>query len=547
MVKTIKRDENRSLEQLKKKKSARQKKKSTREVLEEYKSGEREFHDLNLSGESFTKCNLSGADFTKCNLRGTNFRKARLQKAIFHGVEAGSENSQIEYTLFFISLLVFTFATIFTIFLLVHSRQTELDVIKKYSAGFLSLAVFVPVGYYIHQLQSGTMMSQGFWGIGILVFVLKTFDQPLFRVCGNLLFVVMALTLISPLYRLWRNTTKPRWYFLVNLINFLIFAILGLLAIIAVFIPFFPLELVFPLELDLLEDGRFLLTLSSCLFSLPAIFSLLFSLAAYSILFNSFDSSSGKTYVKIFNTFILILFLALAFSLYYFGIIGYLDFTTIYDFDEVFSQPKISYLAIFVLSIVILWLIRSVILTAKNYLKWLIWLIFSILFWSYLSYISQFDSVESLIGRFLYGDTYLGKIESLISRFLFVLILIVILAFVGAVVSLILWGVLLLVKSEIAESKYQVLPGQKIKSKYSGFRNLAVLARCLGGTDFVGANLTEADFSEAQLAGVNFRGARLKRALWSDAKGLEGAAVGNTYLQYPKIRNWVVRVKREAG
>ena len=700
MVKTIKPNENRSSEQPKKNKSALPKKKSAREVLEEYKSGKREFHDLDLSGESFAECNLSGADFTNCNLKGTNFRKARLKKAIFHKVQAGSENSQIEYTLFFISLLVVTFATIFSIFLLVNSRQSELDVINKYGADFLSLAVLVPFGYVVHLFQSGTMIAHGFWAGGILVFWLKMFEQPLSGFFGDLLFLGMAFTLISPIYRLWRsrgkssgyflinflldwlwrNTTKPRCDFLVNLGNFLICVISGLLAIIPVVFSFVPLNL------DLLEDGSFLLTLSAFAFSLPAIFSLLFSLATYSILF---DSSKGETYAKIFNTFILILFPALAFLLYYFEIIV--------DFEEVFIQLEISSLVIFVLFIVILWLIFSLILRVKNYLKWLIWLIFPVLFWSYLRYISisvtdsdpvpkqitifailfllsssvllasnfatlHFGSKRStkLLGwwyflglalplsvismptisvismpttisedfSWLNWSLFFVPILSLwllfllsvsvpsiyylvvrlmnkikkraICRFLpplwlstlirayllsasFVIVfflwdwleygyadgshlsylleqfyswqiagLVILALVVVAVLSFFMWGVSLLAKSEIvkskiAESKSQVLPDRKIKSKYSGFRNLAVFARCLGGTDFASANLTEANFSKAELAGVNFRGARLKRAIWSDAQGLEGAAVGNTYLKYPKVRNWVVRVKQVFG
>ena len=138
MKETRNRDENRSLEQPKKKKTAL-------EVLEDYKNGKREFHDLDLSSESFAECNLSGADFTHCTLTetnfthctltetnfthctltGTNFRKARLQKAKFHNVDARSENSQIEYTLFFILLLFVTAATIFAISLLVNSSRVE--------------------------------------------------------------------------------------------------------------------------------------------------------------------------------------------------------------------------------------------------------------------------------------------------------------------------------------------------------------------------------------------------------------------------------------
>nr|WP_242034469.1 pentapeptide repeat-containing protein [Microcystis flos-aquae] len=111
-----------------------------------------------------------------------------------------------------------------------------------------------------------------------------------------------------------------------------------------------------------------------------------------------------------------------------------------------------------------------------------------------------------------------------------------------AVLSFIFWGILLLTKSKIAETKQQAFETQKIKSQYSGFRDLAVSFRCIDSTNFGQANLIEADFGNSDVTGVNFRGARLKRTIWTKAKGLECAAIGNSYLKYPKVRNWVVRV-----
>jgi uncharacterized protein YjbI with pentapeptide repeats len=40
------------------------------EVLERYKSGERDFRRLNLRSQSFHGTNLAGADFSECDLRG---------------------------------------------------------------------------------------------------------------------------------------------------------------------------------------------------------------------------------------------------------------------------------------------------------------------------------------------------------------------------------------------------------------------------------------------------------------------------------------------
>ena len=532
------------------------------------------------------------------------------------------------------------------------------------------------------------MISQVFWGIGILVFFLKTFDQSIFSLFGELLFLGMAFTLISPLsrlwrsigksswdflfndflfvfYRLWRNTTKPRRLFLVDIMNFLIFSISVLLPSIAVFFSFFQLE---P---DLL-DGIYLLTLSSWALSFPALFSLLFSLATYSVLF---DSSSEDTFAKILNSFILIFFLTFSTWFYYISIIrnSGIIYGDLLNVREYFVRRGISSLVIFVLSIVILWIIISAILMVKNHLKWLIWLIFSISFWSFILYqipkqntiltiitilfllsssivlASNFATLNfrskpaakllswwyflglalplsvicmpnmstisedlswldwsqffvpvyifwflfllsvsvpytnnlvirlkntlknrsicrilplllsTLLRMVLFGASFfitfclLNLLESRNTNFfplgyggflwMAIAMIIVILALCVVSFSFILWIGLLFVKSKISTQKSQVLSDQKIKSKYSEFRNLAVFGGCLGGADFVGANLTEADFSNAEVAGVNFRGARLNRTIWSNVQGLEGAAVGNTYLKYPKVRTWVVKVK----
>jgi len=59
------------------------------EVLERYKSGERDFRRLNLRSQSFQGANLAGADFSECDLRGTNFTNAILNNTKFCGVQAG--------------------------------------------------------------------------------------------------------------------------------------------------------------------------------------------------------------------------------------------------------------------------------------------------------------------------------------------------------------------------------------------------------------------------------------------------------------------------
>ena len=696
------------------------KKKLAQEILQEYTSGTRKFHDLNLidqsfykedlgaqenpdlseadftgcnlRGANFTDCTLNKANFTGCDLKGTNFKEAKLQEAKFNNAKAGSQNSQIENTIFFISFLVVTFATIGVIFLLVNSRQAELDVIQKYGADFLLLAFLVPIGYFTHLLATGTKMSYRFWASGILVFVLKTFDQPLSGFCGNLIFLVMACTLVNPIKIFWKKRVKLSWDFvrseflpywlrsntlgwnylpelLSHLANCFIFLLLNLFTIIAIIISFFPLESNLLSEIN--NDFLFWISLA---FSTPAIIGLFFSIATYSVLF---DSDSKKTYEKIFKNFVFMFFTASSFSSYF-----YEASVIIYDigFSSIFNNiiPKRMFpLFFFCFLILILWLIISLTLRSKlivrimilgalaigflvalhitsssmsissnhidnlllssyinfsnlcllsfsvllafnfatlyfeskNPAKILAWwyfaaLVFPLLVVSGVTFFndgisSQFDWNEFLIPTIvtlilwlifllyvsvryihdllnkllihvsnhltkLYLQTFLrgclffsvsivmvsyfsdwlmdGKSDISALSILFenlpvyILILFFVVSII-AVLSLIVSTVFSFLKHEISESKSSEI--KEIKSKYSGFRDLVVFIKTLDSTNFEGADLQEADFTKAQLEGVNFRRAKIEGAIWSGATGLDGSAVGNTYLQYPKVRNWV--------
>ena len=80
----------------------------------------------------------------------------------------------------------------------------------------------------------------------------------------------------------------------------------------------------------------------------------------------------------------------------------------------------------------------------------------------------------------------------------------------------------------------------RTNTKFPGIAQLAINCTAVGGTSFRQANLMEADFSQAVLKHTDFRGADLTRTRWSNAKGLEFARLGNTYLANPKIRQLVV-------
>lgn len=193
--------------------------------------------------------------------------------------------------------------TITVIYLLLDSRHGELVLINKDANSFLSLAVLVPVGYYIHLSQSEAKIAKVFWGLVILAFWLKTFDQPLLGLLGNLLFWVLVASLLSPLYKFWMN--KTWWRDLGKLVrNSYIFIILSFLSICCVLLSFFQLDSsaiisFFSFELEFLPDD-WLLILSQITLSLPVIPSLFFSLAAYSALF---DKNNRETYRNVFKAF----------------------------------------------------------------------------------------------------------------------------------------------------------------------------------------------------------------------------------------------------
>ena len=77
-------------------------------------------------------------------------------------------------------------------------------------------------------------------------------------------------------------------------------------------------------------------------------------------------------------------------------------------------------------------------------------------------------------------------------------------------------------------------------SKFSMARKISIAVAALGGTSFRLADLTDANFSQAQLKGSDLRQARLIHTNWHRAKGLKRSRVGETILFNPSVRELVV-------
>ncbi|NES02032.1 MAG: pentapeptide repeat-containing protein, partial [Okeania sp. SIO2F4] len=161
-----------------------------------------------------------------------------------------------------------------------------------------------------------------------------------------------------------------------------------------------------------------------------------------------------------------------------------------------------------------------------------------VLFKSYLV-ANSITIIFFFIEWFKYGELSYYVLD--LSLYLFVLALV----FILFALSFVWWIILMFTKNKIVETKQKSFQLQKIKSQYSIFRDLAVSFRCINSTNFGEANLTEADFSRAEFTSVNFHGAKLNYTIWTQVKGLECVATGNTYLKYPKVRNWVIQLRND--
>ncbi|MEH2070039.1 MAG: pentapeptide repeat-containing protein [Nostoc sp.] len=89
-------------------------------------------------------------------------------------------------------------------------------------------------------------------------------------------------------------------------------------------------------------------------------------------------------------------------------------------------------------------------------------------------------------------------------------------------------------------SIYIAWQAMKGDEKHSLIRNIAIAFAATGGTSFRGANLTNADFTQATLKSTDLRNTILICSCWHQAKMLDRVRPGSTYLQNEKVRQLLV-------
>ncbi|MEH2444666.1 MAG: pentapeptide repeat-containing protein [Nostoc sp.] len=108
------------------------------------------------------------------------------------------------------------------------------------------------------------------------------------------------------------------------------------------------------------------------------------------------------------------------------------------------------------------------------------------------------------------------------------------------VVIVIISGALALAFAVALFSIYIGWRAMKGDEKYALIRNIAVGFAATGGTSFCGANLTNADFTQARLKSTDLRNTILICSCWHQAKMLDRVRPGSTYLQNSQVRQLLV-------
>lgn len=102
-------------------------------------------------------------------------------------------------------------------------------------------------------------------------------------------------------------------------------------------------------------------------------------------------------------------------------------------------------------------------------------------------------------------------------------------------------GVVIIMAAVAILGSYIGTAALKNGHRYSLIYKLAIGISTAKSTCFRDADLTDANFTEAVLENADFRGATLIRTRWQQARKLEKANVGRTYLENPHVMQLVVK------
>jgi uncharacterized protein YjbI with pentapeptide repeats len=112
-------------------------------------------------------------------------------------------------------------------------------------------------------------------------------------------------------------------------------------------------------------------------------------------------------------------------------------------------------------------------------------------------------------------------------------------------------GILSIILAAFIGARFTPVASVTLVGSYLGWRSLkgniksaliyklVIFLSSLRGTNFYGADLTDANFTQAILKNIDLRNANISRTVWINCKGLNLSLVGKTYLRYPSIQTLV--------
>lgn len=485
------------------------------EVLRQYREGRRDFQRVNLSGQSFQAQNLSGADFTEANLRGANFSRANLTNTKFRRTKAGLARTQVALFRIQCGLLsalwgiTFAVLTVWVVGLSFISERLQ----ENIGASILGL-LFIELlgGFFLISFRKGIFIGASalVFDVGIFMSYFLFVDEINFYLTVPIIILAIVIAISVPLT-----------FVLPNIVILLTTAITISMT---VFVS------ILSNKFDTLYSIVFVLAMVAVV-----VFCGIFSIGIF-----TFAAAAAKGVSTLVG--IAAIAAALALVLTVAGAIPYTVTNDIYfDLYNIDFDIDSTFLPIIGLSLLV-----AIVLT----------LLFGTVF-------AITAHIPYPIGFVLYSGSSMVAIISLVSiqpifanisgeqfqviyagfRMVFIVLALALIAavafavrgyIVATIVIVIATAVafaltgyvpvaiaVLMVTALLSMSIYIGWRTYKGSQQNAGIRRLAIAFAATGGTSFRKANLTDADFSYAQVQNTDLRGAILDGVCWHRTKGLE--------------------------